>query len=426
MKTISLFFKDNTNVIYNIRTKLEKSASWLLFLGVFFIPLNISATNTLCVLAFVFFLLSVPSRDRLSPLKTNPVALLSLCYIAWLGIGLLWTQDLSWGWTIVRKSRRIMFLPFFICLMKKEHLGPVITSYLTGCTIAMLVSFAVFFSIIPEFDRAVVSDPCVFTSHIFYTPLMAWGTYCALAFARFRPDLKPAIRIGLVCLSLLILTNLFLTKGVAGYAAIFVLLGVFAVQSTKLNIKYVTLITIFLALLFGTMLTFNTGFRDRICQNMNEIRTFDDKSLESENSSIGPRLIMWKNCLTLIKSNPIMGVGTGDLPSAYEPLQSMAEYERFHEPIKNPHSHYFFVLTQSGIIGLVLCLAPFILSIMKSGSLTNPHRSFLQAFSVFLLVIMIGDIYLNTSRMGSLYAIFGSVLFQDLHWKRRIKDKTIG
>ena len=89
---------------------------------------------------------------------------------------------------------------------------------------------------------------------------------------------------------------------------------------------------------------------------------------EDTNTSLGARLVMWRNSLLIFKDSPLFGTGIGDFKNdSLVLLKKGLSYKNdFAVNQKNAHNLYFQLLAEGGLIGLlilvvVLFLLPFVL-----------------------------------------------------------------
>lgn len=123
--------------------------------------------------------------------------------------------------------------------------------------------------------------------------------------------------------------------------------------------------------------------------------------------SIAMRIEYWKTALSIIQSNPILGVGTGDVPDAFE-----AQYEKDHSKLdqvyrKRTHNQYLTILVTIGIIGFSIFLFSLIypLTQLKNNSFKLVYIGFfIIATSSFLT-----EDTLETQAGVTFFAFFNSL-----------------
>lgn len=107
--------------------------------------------------------------------------------------------------------------------------------------------------------------------------------------------------------------------------------------------------------------------RSRIQQAYNEsVAAF---SSGSEYSSIGVRIVMWKNTLEVIKSSPFLGVGAGSFESEYSRVVSGVNGWRGLVS-DDPHQQFLHICAEYGAVGLLVFLLG-LFSVGSSGGVTG-------------------------------------------------------
>ena len=121
-----------------------------------------------------------------------------------------------------------------------------------------------------------------------------------------------------------------------------------------------------------------------------------------KNHSIMVRALYWKTAWEIIKENPIFGVGTGDIQSAFEARYQRGDILSKKEDMRRSHNQFLEIWAALGIIGilslLLICLYPFL-------NFTSLHPlSFL--ISLILFLSMFTEDTLETQAGVTLFAFF--------------------
>lgn len=150
--------------------------------------------------------------------------------------------------------------------------------------------------------------------------------------------------------AIFILNVVFVTPARAGYLALLSL----ALASAR-NV----LVALGLAVACVGLLASSGAVRERVNQALAEYNTSDKLT------SVGWRLVMWRNTLSLITVTPKLGVGTGSFEPAYRRLVEAGTGWRS-EPTNDPHNQYLKILAENGFAGLTAFLV-FIGFAMRGG-----------------------------------------------------------
>ena len=390
----------------SLTQKVAQAASPLLVLFAFSLPLSTSVSSVLAILLLLVWMFSGNLKGKFREIFSNPVALAVLLYILLHCIALLWSDDLIWGVKILKKQWKLLLLPVFLTLVRKEH-----TQYYMGAFVAAIFlkackAYLVWFGLITLPVGSIFTTEG--TTHVIYNPMLALACYIVLQNMLFGVNSRLLLWIQGI-LFLFLSCNMFVTVGRTGQAAFFVLLGVASIQFFYLRSKKMLLAVLVLLplLLPATYLVSNT-FKDRIDTAVTEIQNFNS----GEITSMGCRLWFCNNTLLLIGENWVLGTGTGDYPDEYKKINEVVSPTM--PNTDNPHNQYLLTIAQFGILGFISLAAVFLsqllLAFRKKDSLT-PLR---QAFPIFFLVIMLGESYLQVYGTAFLFSLFSSFLYKDV------------
>jgi hypothetical protein len=131
-------------------------------------------------LAFIvlIWLFSGNYQAKFNQIINNKLAVLSILFFSLHVLGLLWTDDLKWGLTIVKKMSDFLFLlPILLTITKKEYIKYYISAFILAMSLTEVLSYLVWFEIIDPLHKATVGNPTPTMSHISYNPYLAFGIY---------------------------------------------------------------------------------------------------------------------------------------------------------------------------------------------------------------------------------------------------------
>jgi O-antigen ligase len=143
---------------------------------------------------------------------------------------------------------------------------------------------------------------------------------------------------------------IFVTPGRSGYLVLLVLTGVVSMSWTSGKTRYI-LVFLFPALITG-LLFLSPVASQRIRQGLTEIKNFDK---QAEITSMGIRMIMWKNTLELIKTQPLFGCGTGGFEAGYRRITAGKKGLQG-QAVGDPHNQFLRILAEQGLLGLLVFL----------------------------------------------------------------------
>ena len=130
-----------------------------------------------------------------------------------------------------------------------------------------------------------------------------------------------------------------------------------------------------------------------------------------EGHSVTQRLEFWKTGWAIFKENPFIGVGTGDLQSAYVTMYEKLDSGLAEEYRLRAHNQYLTIGVALGLLGFVL----FISSLLLPFFTLNNARTFLYiGFAIILFMSMINEDTLETQAGAMFYAYFNSLFLYAL------------
>jgi len=382
--------------------------SYLIILLGFFMPISVSIATIILAIILLLWLFEGKFLKKYKILQKNYITYAFASFFIIQVIGLLWTQDMKWGIHIVSKEWRILLPLILITIVRKEHIRYYIFSFLIAMSISELISYAIWFRIVPPFKSATIYDPTPFMSHISYSPFLAFSIFILYYILLFEKKSSNLLEKGLSVLFVITMSiNIFITGGRAGQIAYFAILVLMVFIYFKKNIaKAFLIVAILIPTIFIIAYNSSKIFNDRVNLAKTNMMSFDT----NKNTSVGLRLAFLFNSLEIIKKNPIFGVGTGDFPIEYKKINEK-NTPNLIVPA-HPHNMYLLELVQTGIFGFITLLSIFYIQIkiaLKGGEFA-PLKI---ALPVIFLIIMLSDSYLLGHYTTLLFVYFSSFLYKD-------------
>ncbi len=161
--------------------KAQDISSPVLILFALSIPLSTSASSILGILLILIWLAHGDKKKQLSEIFHNPTAIAVLLYLALHIIGLLWTEDLEWGISMVKKQWKLLLFPLFFSLLRKEHINFYMAAFIAAIVIKASKAYLVWLGFSPPLAQ-----------HMSFTiPCWSWQftSYCRIFF--FKPIAFP-------------------------------------------------------------------------------------------------------------------------------------------------------------------------------------------------------------------------------------------
>lgn len=376
----------------------------LLALLAFALPLSTSALSILAFLILLFWLVEGDFKRKFTEIFCNPVVLAVLVFLAVLTLGLLWSSDIGAGLEVLKGRWKIVLLPVLLTVVDRERRPLYLNAFVAGLVVAMVITFLAWFDLVHYAD---VSPTHLTrkTFHVVYNPLLAFGIYLVLHAALWG-NYKGLLRIGLFVLAGVMIFNMFITEGRTGQLVFFVLMVLLLFQLFRKNrLRAILAICLLLPSGFATVYSLSPVFQQRVDTACREIRGFRD----NPDTSVGMRLLFWRNSWEIIREHPWLGVGTGDFKSAY------ARINRERSPASiatdNPHNQYVLVAAMVGIPGILSLLAIFAVMFRQAFVIEDELQRVRFAFPLFFITIMLTESYLKVYETGFFFVLMAAVLF---------------
>jgi len=394
----------------NYQSSIDRIYQYLLITAFFFLPLAVAPNNIAIYLIIILWLVSGNYKEKLGHIIGNKLALASMVFFFIHCIGLLWTENISWGLEITRKMLPFfLVLPILLTLTRKENVNFYVGAFLLAISISELLSYLIWFDIIDAFKYATWDNPTPLMSHISYNPLLAFAIYLVGFKLFLGKSLKPFLRGLYVFFITTMSINMFITGGRAGQVMFFAVIVILMFQYFK-HAKIKALIissTLILAISFAAF-NYSPLFKNRVMLGVEDIRNFDGNS----NTSIGQRVTFTINSYQLFMSNPILGIGTGDFPDEYKKVNELNSPNVINTV--QPHNMYMLILSQLGLVGLASFLTIFYFQFTLA---LNSRKVLVQnlgvAIPLLFLLIMWSDSYLLGHYTGNLYILFSSLIYSN-------------
>jgi len=397
---------------------LNQYYQYLLIILAFLAPLTVFGANMIIVVIAFTWLLSGDYQSKFNEISKSKLMIASIIFFSLHLVGLIWTNDLSWGLHIVHKMWYfLLLLPIFYTLVQQHYVKYYVSAFLLAMILTVTISFLIWFEVIPlsknidgvpMFLHATLENPVPFMSHISYNPILCLAIYMVCQQLMFNNSLSQLKRYIYSFIALTMTINMFITGGRAGQVMFFAMLGILFIQSLmSKKYKYVILILILIPGVFFTAYQTSSSFPTRVDDTISSIMNYSQNST----TALGHRITYWVNTLELIQENPIIGVGTGDFPNEYLKIHNQNSDRR---STTNPHNMYLLVQAQLGIFGLISLLSIFYYQIKLSFLSTNKfYRDLGIALPLLYLLAMFSDSYLLGHFTSLIFIFFSSFLYKN-------------
>ena len=389
---------------------LNKIYQILLIILAFLMPLTVFGANLIIVIVCLIWLFSGDYKSKYTLIASSKLLLASIFFFSLHVIGLLWTEDMTWGLHIVHKMWYFLLLfPVLFTIVRKEYIKYYVSAFLLAITLTEIISYLIWFELIEPFKNATIENPTPFMSHVSYNPILAFAIYLVLHELFFNKKITNLVftLYGFFAISMTI--NMFITGGRAGQVAFFVMLSIIIFQVLD-NQRIKSLITIFIVVPVIFLSAYQTSdlFQKRVNLALTEVIHYSNTTY----TSVGLRITYAINSFELIKKHPIIGVGTGDFPVEYSKVNQINTPKL--PDTTNPHNMYVIILMQLGSVGLISMLTIFYYQIKLSYNSSNKFtRDTGVTLPLMFLVLMLSDSYLLGHYTTLMFVFFSSFLYKD-------------
>jgi len=319
--------------------------------------LLISFQERFIPLALVTFLVlnlfSVSWSDRVYYFKKRKLFIFSFTafYVVSL-IGMLYTFNVQEGLFDLEVKMSILFVPLFFLtsnIINKYTVFGLLKTYIFGVSLSLLLQF-----VMAGFNFQETGNTDVFFYRLlsFFHHPTYFSMYTNFAIAsllvlifhyRDRPQLRHFV------LLVFLVVGIYQLSSRTGMLTLIILLLYAFVYIIFPQLKWKKMLyALFVSVLISAAILYP------VSKYTEAVREVD---VTTSKSSSGVRIAMWKSALPLIKANPILGVGTGDVNRE---LQQQFAKDRIIRAVRdNLNAHNQFLQTQVGLglLGVISLLA---------------------------------------------------------------------
>ncbi len=395
----------------------------LLKLIVFTLPFYQKASIIAIILLVVIWILEKKYLILISGLKRHSVILLLMIYFFVHFIGLLWSDNMKYGWSDIETKLSFFILPmvFATLTISSDLKDKIKSSFIAGNILACfycIISSTIFY--IQTGDQTVFFYTSL--SKFIHTTYFTFYLNLALIFL-IEATIKNWKNSSVIKKSGLAMAHLFIVVMIISLSArmaIAVSLVTILVYCISQIVKFRKGIFILLSsLVVSLILNFAiTHLYNRYTQVEETVQLYNNTTNEKANPNIttetynstSSRIELWKEAFQVIQRNWLIGVGTGDIKD-----ELMKEYANNHfeygiEKNYNPHNQYLHTGVVLGVVGLMLLLCCLLIPLYAAFQKQN------WIHICFILLIMLNALTESILEVQSgiiFFAIFYSLFVTD-------------
>jgi len=277
-------------------------------------------------------------------------------------IGIIHSGSYADGFRVANKFVSLPAIYFLVSVLlqsdRSEEAGTrraesLLLSFLVGLAALNLLGVLTYLGVVGGAAFALPLAP-LGMHHIWYSNLNALGLYTAAALLLFtRHGTSARGRALLGCFLLLSTLCILLSTSRTAWFSVVLTAAIMAVVMIK-HKKTMVAALLLSALAITAVYRFVPLVHDRVNLVASDLALYSTN--RHAESSIGGRLIMWHAALSMAKSHPLVGVGTGDFVPELIAMRRARLIPRFLLEFNQPHNIYLFSLATNGIAGLAALL----------------------------------------------------------------------
>ncbi len=380
----------------SISGKLRACGAVFACAGCFFTPLSTSLLGLFSILAALAWLLSGGLFDLPQILRNHRSTLCALALFCLMALAVSYSEAAPiQALETLKKYRELLLFPVIMGLfsLSPRYRAWAEYAFLAGCIVLMLVSYLMFFSLVPE-ERYGHSLVYHITHSFFMAILSFWVLHKALTNA-------PGRSLWLFIFLAAVVNIFYIAPGRTGMLVFCCLMLLFFYQKFSLG-KWFLCMALFIAVMGGVYQS-SDNFSGRVKEVINEVNHYQPGQ---SRTSIGQRFDWWNSSIALIKQKPLLGHGTGSFPLVHQKIIENTSVTA----TDNPHNEYLFICVQFGLIGLALFFCLIVFQLIEGARLDKSPRHLLQGVILAFLAGSLMNSLLFDSQQGHFYLFMSCAL----------------
>lgn len=387
---------------------LNKFTTFFLVTTLFVIPISPTFKSIFILLSAASILSTPEYRNNMLSLCSQSWCRSALVFFVVVLLACLWSAASHHTQLImIEKYSKLLYLPILVFGFRSRNVRMMgIYAFLLAMFITCILSLCKDSGLI-QFNTA---DPGqIFHNHIVTSYMMAFAAYLSGLLMRTQEKsyLNNARRILFSLLLVLFSYNvLFVNTGRTGYVLYFVLMILLLIQS--LPLKYLAIAVLSFCAFFTVSIyqsaVLSTGFHN-IVENLQQYKQ------GSKDTPVGYRLMFHQYAKSLFLSSPLWGQGTGGFLHSFQRDNPVPTWKD--NNLLDPHSQYWLVAAEFGLLGLAMLFYFFISLLSASFRLREMQPVMLGLLASFLLGNL-SDSLLLYSVVGYLFILFSALCLGEL------------
>jgi O-antigen ligase len=387
------------------------SRASLIALG-FSIPISAAADGILVALIALGWLAAARFRETAQAVRDNPAAAIACIWFLAHALGALWSiGEAPDVLRTVSKAATFLLVPIAISiLLDARQREWALDALMAAIGLTAVLSTVRWFELIPVdtlfLKRAEFSATVVFKYHLTQNLLVAFGAFLFAVQARRARTVR--LRCAWAAAAAFAAVNvLVMGDGRIGQIVLVVLLLYFVLSFATARAIAIGSVMIAAAVI-ALYLMPDSALQRRASAALSEAYSWSPDVARDKPSSIGSRLDYYRTSAHIIAKHPLLGVGSGGFPAAYEQAVSGTALAL----TRNPHNEYLLRAVELGAAGFVLLCSLFVVVWQQAARLaTQTHMVVARGLVITFAIAGLASSPLGDHTETLLFVWLAGVLF---------------
>ena len=359
----------------------SKIIAGLALVYAFVLPLSRAGISFFTLLLIFVWLLEGNFKHKMQKILDNKVMQVLFVFLLFNMISSIWTDNILGTVDYVKKYWYFSPIVIFYTSLKKEYIHQILSAFILGMFVSEIIAYGVFFELW-QYKHATPDNPSPFMHHIEYSVFLAFSALILLG--RIFHEAKLYMKLSYAFFFLSISGNLFLTAGRTGQIAFVLGLFVLAMVSFKNKVKALSVFVLLSAVILTVAFQLSDTFKERVLTAQHSMRSVVNE--QNYCSSWGSRVGVCMIAKEMIENHPLIGEGIMDNMRRLHTLidKKYPEMKCVQANLMHMHNQYIQIVTEIGLIGLVLFLGIF----YQIGRLDIQNKAFLHMKYIYLTVLL--------------------------------------
>ena len=337
-------------------TSLTDNINYLIMLYAFSLSFSGNIVRILAGLLILVLLIDRKKFDIKCDKEIRYLYITSIVFILFCSLSFLWSNaTIKDGFDYIRKFWYLLPIVTIYIYLKKDYYNKILISFICGMIISSILSFGNYYEwwAIAGGNK---NNPAVFTYYIHYSIILAIAIIIVIIKLFNEKNLN--LKIFFLFISLFISTNLFINLGRTGEVSLLITLIGLTLFYFRYKLKYMFIFILSVALFLSLNYFYNDQIKERIESTKSDLN--EAYNNQNFNTSLGGRMgfyIISKEILSTNFKTLILGVGARqNIKPVNEIIDTKYPYLQFNKTLKSYHNFYLEIITQFGIVGLLIFL----------------------------------------------------------------------